>query len=84
MKNKQGGFLNWIILILIILIILGYYGFDVRKALEKPETRQNISYVTEKVIFVWEKKKKKPTTYLGKDILLDRVITPLLESIKNK
>jgi hypothetical protein len=55
MKNKQGGFLNWIILILIVLIILGYYGFDVRKALEKPETRQNISYVTEKVIFVWEK-----------------------------
>ncbi len=84
MKNKQGGFLNWIILILIVLIILGYYGFDVRKALEKPETRQNISYVTEKVIFVWEKYLKKPTTYLGKDILLDRVITPLLESIKNK
>jgi hypothetical protein len=60
MKNKQGGFLNWIILILIVLIILGYYGFDVRKALEKPETRQNISYVTEKVIFVWEKYLKKP------------------------
>ena len=84
MKNKQGGFLNWIILILIILIILGYYGFDVKKAIEKPETRQNISYVTEKVVFIWDKYLKKPTTYLVKDILLDRVITPLLESIKNK
>lgn len=84
MKNKQGGFLNWIILILIVLIILGYYGFDVKKAIEKPETRQNISYVTEKIVFVWDKYLKKPTIYLGKDILLDRVITPLLESIKNK
>lgn len=84
MRNKQQGLINWIILIVIALIILGYYGIDVRKIIEKPETQENISYVTKKVIYAWENYLKAPTKYIGKDIILDKIILPLIDTVKNK
>lgn len=82
MKNKQQGLINWIILIVIALIILGYYGIDVKKIIEKPETQENISYVTKKVIYTWENYLKAPTKYISKDIILDKIILPLIDKVK--
>jgi len=52
MKTNQ-GFIKWIIIIVIALIILSYYGFDVREAIESPTTQKNFNYVQQIVWNVW-------------------------------
>ncbi len=56
MKNNtktDQGFIKWIIIIIIALIILGYYGFDLRKAIEAPATQSNLTYVQQIVSNIW-------------------------------
>lgn len=62
--NTQQGFVKWIIIIIIALIVLGYYGFDIRKAVEAPTTQSNLTYVQQIVSTVWHKYLKAPAVYL--------------------
>lgn len=48
------GFIKWIIIIVIALIILGYYGFDIRRAVESPTAQSNLNYAQQGVLYVWD------------------------------
>lgn len=56
--------IKWIVIGLIGLIILGYLGFDVRKAVEAPASQSNIEYVKNVVVYVWNTYLAKPAKYL--------------------
>ncbi len=56
--------IKWIIIIVIGLIILGYLGFDVKKAVEAPVTQSNLEYVKNVVIYVWDKYLERPAKWL--------------------
>ena len=56
--------IKWIVIIVIGLIILGYLGIDVRKAVEAPTTQSNLEYVKNVVVYVWNKYLEKPAKYI--------------------
>ena len=56
--------IKWIMIALLGLIILGYLGFDIRKAVEAPASQSNIEYVKNVVIYVWNTYCAKPAKYL--------------------
>lgn len=56
--------IKWIIIIVIGLIILGYLGFDVKKAVEAPITQSNLEYVKNVVIYIWDKYLEKPAKWV--------------------
>lgn len=56
--------IKWIVIALIGLIILGYLGFDVRKAVEAPTSQSNIEYVKNVAVYVWNTYLAKPAKYL--------------------
>ncbi len=62
--NQEGGFIKLIIIVVIALIILGYFGFDLKKAIEAPETQSNLTYVQQIVSNVWHNYLEKPAKYL--------------------
>lgn len=54
---------------LIFYVVIGVFiisalGIDLKRAVESPQTRQNFSYVSRGVLFVWEKILEKPFTYV--------------------
>ncbi len=51
--KTQGGFVKWIIVIIIALIVLGYYGIDVRKAAGSPMAKANIAYAKDIAGSTW-------------------------------
>ena len=55
--------IKWIVIALLGLIILGYLGFDVRKAIEAPTTQSNIEYAKNVVIYVWNKYLEQPAKF---------------------
>ena len=63
-NKRQGGFVKMVILIIIALIILGYMGFDIRKAVESPVAKSNIEYTKEVVVYTWNTYLKGPIKYI--------------------
>lgn len=47
MKHQQKGFLKIIVLVVVALIVLGYYGIDVRKVVDSPLVKKNLEYGTQ-------------------------------------
>lgn len=64
------GFIKWIIIIIIALIILGYFGFDIRRAIEAPTTQANFTYVQKIVWNVWNTYLKGIVMYLWNEVIL--------------
>ena len=64
------GFIKWIIIIVIALIILGYFGFDVRRAIESPTTQSNFNYVQKIVWDVWNTYLKGIVMYLWNEVII--------------
>jgi Ethanolamine utilization protein EutJ (predicted chaperonin) len=87
MKNNKSnrGLIYFLILILIALIILGYYGISVRSAVENPTTQDNVSYIWTGTVNVWDDYLQVPVRYLW-NIFVNDIWTPAiigLEGIKN-
>lgn len=54
-KNSQKGIVTVIILVVVALIILGYFGFDLRRIVESPQVQENLTYAWNmiKLPFLW-------------------------------
>ncbi len=52
--NKQKGFLELIVIILVALILLNFLGIDIDSILAKEWVREFISYVKEMLVLVWQ------------------------------
>jgi hypothetical protein len=84
MKSNR-GLIKLLILILIALLVLGYYGISVRQAVQNPTTQDNVSYIWNGTVTVWNDYLKAPAAYLWK-IFVNDIWTPAiynLENIKN-
>jgi hypothetical protein len=66
--NKQAGFIKWIIIIVIALIILGYFGFDIKKAIDAPATQSNLTYAQQVVSNVWHNYLRVPVLFVWSKI----------------
>src|SRR3989344_4769208 len=76
--------IKWIILIVLGLVILGYLGFDIRKAIEAPLTKTNLEYAKTASVNVWNGYLSKPAGYIW-DASVKYIWTPVIGSItKNK
>jgi hypothetical protein len=80
MKNQQ-GFIRWIILIIIAVIVLGYYGFDIKKAIEAPTTQNNLTYVQQVASNIWHGYLERPVTYLWNEIFLKLIWAAAIDNL---
>ena len=62
-KNSgQKGIVMAIVVIVIALLILSYYGFNLRQTVESPATQSNFSYLWGGVVYVWDTYLQAPAT----------------------
>ena len=78
--NYTKGFIRLVIIIIIALIVLGYYGIDVKKAIQAPTTKSNLSYAEQIVSNVWHNYLEKPAKYLWK-VFIDIVWKPAVRNL---
>lgn len=76
--------IKWIVMAVIGLIILGYLGFDIRKAIDAPVTQTNLEYAKEAVSFVWTKYLSKPAVYLWREVFIKLIWEPAINNLKKK
>lgn len=80
--SGQKGIVRTIIMIVIALLILSYFGFNLRSIANSPTSKSNFGYVKEVIVNIWTKYLKGPVVYLWKEIFLDLIWNPALNNIK--
>lgn len=74
--KKDQGFIKWVVIIVVSIIILSFLGIDLKQTIESPTAQHNFSYVTQAALWVWN-------TFL-RDIVMyiwDHVILPLIHTL---
>lgn len=44
-SQQSSGFIKLILIVVVALIVLGFFGFDVRNIIESEQVQQNLAYV---------------------------------------
>jgi hypothetical protein len=72
--HNRGGLVRMVIFIIIILIVLAYFGLNLRSIVASPTFQDNWSYVTGLAVDIWNKYLSGILSYLWTHLVL-----PLLE-----
>jgi hypothetical protein len=51
--NQQSGFLKTIIIIVIALIILGYFGVNITNIINSPMVQTNLAWLWNGILWIW-------------------------------
>jgi hypothetical protein len=80
-QARERGIVTTIIVIVVALLVLSYYGFNLRSTVESPTTQSNFSYAWNGVEYVWDTYLKTPATYLYTTFIND-IWNPSLQDIQ--
>jgi len=69
--NQKGGFIKFLVLFIIVIIVISYFGIDLRAIVESPETQGNLGYVWGLAVTVWEGYLERPLLYFWNNIFID-------------
>lgn len=73
--------IKWILIGVVALLILSYYGFSLRTLVSSPTTQDNFGYVATTTVSVWDTYLKQPATYLWNDVFIDLIWTPAIDNL---
>lgn len=76
--------IKWIIISLIGLLILSYLGFDLRKTIKSPTTKNNFEFAKELSIKAWNNFLKTPITFVWREVIVKFIWTPIKNFLYNK
>jgi len=80
--NTQHGFIRLVILLIIIIAVLSYFNFDIKKFFESDIVRNNFNYAWNWVMYVWETYLAGPAGYLWNDIFIDLIWNSFIENLQ--
>lgn len=72
-----------ILIIVIILLVVSYFGVNVREVATSPTTQQNFSYVTSVVIDVWNNYLKEPVMFIWNEIFVKLIWETAMANLRN-
>ena len=76
------GLVKAIIIILIALLILAYFGLNIRSIVDSPTFADNWNFLKDLIVDVWTDYLKKPVTYLW-NIFWNFIWTPTIENLES-
>ena len=77
------GLIGIIILLVIGIFALSYFGISLRKITESDTGQENIGFVKETSIKLWDNVLRGPAEYLWNDIWLDLSWHPFVDTLKS-
>jgi hypothetical protein len=63
--------IKYIVLGFLAILVLGYFGYDLRAIVESPTVQSNLTYVTGGIKFVWNEYLSQPILYFWNNIFLN-------------
>ena len=79
--NHQSGLVRTIIIIIIALLILSYFGFDLERLAKNPTTQKNFNFIEKVVLSLWQNVLKKPVMFVW-NIFVNYIWQPAFNNLK--
>ncbi len=76
------GLVKMIIVIVIALLILSYFGFNLRNIANSPTTQDNFSYVWGLIVHVWNDYLKTPAVFIW-NIFINYIWNPAINNLQH-
>ena len=76
-QNKNGGFIKWILILIVALVILSHYNISIREIFTSPVGQDNVGYIWDTSRTVWENYLKGPVSDLF-NLVWTQLILPLV------
>jgi hypothetical protein len=73
-KSKNGGLIRTIILVVIFLLVISYFGLNLREVINDPLTQNNFSYVWGEVVHIWTTYLSKPIGWLWREVIVKYIV----------
>lgn len=83
MARREDGFIRALVIIIIAILIISYFGINLRALVTSPTTKDNFSYVATSTVSVWNNYLKVPATYVWNEVFLNLLWKPALDNLKN-
>ncbi len=84
-NQNNRGFIKYIIIIIIAILILSYFGFNIKSIAESDTSKSNFSYVWGWISYVWNTFLATPAHFIWDKILVgivwNMIIQPSLDHI---
>jgi hypothetical protein len=61
---NRGGVVRTVLIIVALLIVLGYFGFNLRDIVNSPVVKDNLNFAKEVTVNIWDNYLKVPTKYI--------------------
>jgi hypothetical protein len=78
----RGSILRTVLIVIAIILVISYFGFDLRGVAESEQSQRNFGYVKEQVVHVWEKYLERPAKYLWNDIFIELIWDTAVENLE--
>lgn len=85
-RSRRGGFIKLVLIVIIALLVLGYFNIDLQKTVESPTNQKNASYVKSVATSIWTKYLERPVMYFWNNIFINLLwnsFTSNLERIRD-
>lgn len=69
-KNKNRGLVKMIVIILVILLVLAYFGFNIRSIVGSSTFQDNWAFLKNLLETLWDKVLKVPFEYVWNNVIL--------------
>jgi hypothetical protein len=81
-KNDNRGLIKWLVIILIAVIVLSYFGFDLRAIVGSETTQGNLDYLWGLGVIVWDEYLSQPILYFWNNIFMDLLWKSFIENME--
>jgi hypothetical protein len=71
--NRQGGLIKAIIIVVIALLVISYFGLNLREVIGQPNTQSNFAYAWEWVVKGWEVVKG-PVMWVWREVIVKYIV----------
>lgn len=81
-RNDERGLIQWIIIVLIAVIALSYFGFDLHAIIESESTQGNLDYLWGLGVTVWNEYLSRPILYFWHNIFIDLLWNSFIDNLE--
>ncbi|MFT5359703.1 MAG: hypothetical protein ACI88L_000163 [Candidatus Paceibacteria bacterium] len=72
-----------ILLVILGILVLSFFSFDIESFIKAPQTQSNLGYVWGGVTYVWEEYLQNPLTYFWNNIFIDLLWNSFIANLQS-
>lgn len=73
--------IKYIIIALILIIVLSFFGYDLQAIIESPMAQKNLMYAKDGVVYVWDNYLSRPVSYFWNNIFIGLLWNSFLNNL---